>query len=122
MRFSAIASLEVTLFTGNSHTLCGARRLDRHVDTAVARLCIGHGLVVRLCRPLLLDDFRLSEGLWVAHQNVLLGLDSDGVKFAQVVAADTRASCATVAIVCEAFTVELQALRFPTIARFVGGR
>ena len=65
---------------------------------------------MRLCRPLLVDDFRLSEGLWVAHQNVLLGLNSDGIKFAQVVAADTSAGCATVAIVGEAFTVQLQAL------------
>ena len=50
----------------------------------------------------------LSESMWITHQNVLFGLNSDGIKFAQVVTANAGTSGTTEAVVGKTLTVQLQ--------------
>ena len=123
VRLSAIASLEVTLFR---HCLLRSSKeiasSAGHVYTTVAGLHIRYHLVTDIWDIILLDDLCLSECLWVAHQNVLFGIDSNFIEFTLVVATYTCASCSTITIVGEAFTVEFQTLRLTAIAWLVSCR
>ena len=120
MRFSAIASLKVTLFSCITGSFLAYMRA--HLDAAVAGLDVRHHLVLGFGPCWDGHELCLPECLRVAHENVLLGLNPDRIKFAQVVAAHACTSCATVAIVSKAFTVKFQALRLSAIARLMSGR
>jgi len=59
------------------------------------------------------------EGNWIAHQDLLLRSETDLIKLLQIVAADACTGRPTVPIVGKALAVQLEALRFLAVARFV---
>ena len=62
----------------------------------------------------------MSKSVWVAHQDLLLGLETHLIELSRVIAADAGAGRPTEAIVGETFAVELQAAAFSAVARFAG--
>ena len=57
--------------------------------------------------------------MWIAHQNLLFGLQSHLVELCRVVAADAGAGRPTVSVIGEAFAVELEAAALTAIAGLV---
>ena len=79
-----------------------------HLDLAAGGRCRGH-------------DLALAEGVWVAHQDLLHGLEAPLVELLGVVAADAGAVRPAVPVIREALAVELEAARLATVARLAGG-
>ena len=55
----------------------------------------------------------------IAHEDLLLGLESDCIVTSRVVAADAGTGRSTESVICKALAVKFEALRFATIAWLV---
>ena len=58
--------------------------------------------------------------MWVAHEDLLFGLEAHLIKLGRVIAAHAGTGWPTEAIIGEAFTVELKTSAFATVAGFIG--
>ena len=67
-----------------------------------------------------IDDLAVAEGVRVAHQDLLLSLQADGVVRLRVVAVAAGALGPAEPVVGEALAVELEAARLAAVARLVG--
>ena len=120
MRLLTIASFEMALAVVALFASSQSRGAC-HVCATQSGHRIRHLQVPSLWRGLC-DDLRLSEGLGVTHEDVLLCTDSDLVKLRLVVATSTCAGGPTISVVGKALAIQFQTLWLSAVARLVGSR
>lgn len=110
-RFAAVAALKVDL----SAVWASVRRSSRN---ASAHRCRRPLRKIRLLHHAW-SYFTLTESIWIAHQDLLFGLEANMVKSVGIVAVIASTLGATESIVCETLAVKFQAATLPAVARFV---